>query len=128
MPSPRLSPSSSASASPSGPGSGPGSGSGSYSYGIPYVSPTKPAQSSIQANTSLAAVTCGNGDRWVFLQDINGQIRGAQYSSTAASWSVSSNAYSFGTPAPNTGVAASCGNASILGGGNPGLVVSRYLL
>ncbi|MCJ1471659.1 hypothetical protein MMC13_000299 [Lambiella insularis] len=117
---------SSAPASAPGSSSGSGSGldSGSYSYGVPYVSSAHPAKSSLQANTSLAAVTCDNGDRWVFLQDINGQIRGAQYSSSAGSWSVSSNAYNFAIPAPGTGLAASCSNASALGDGNPGLVIS----
>ncbi|MCJ1434315.1 hypothetical protein MMC27_003682 [Xylographa pallens] len=112
----------------SDPGSGSSSGSGSGSYGVPYISPTNAAKSSIQANTSLAAVTCDNGDRWVFLQDINGQIRGAQRSSSSASWSISSNAYSFGTPAPGTGVAASCSNASSLGANNPSLLVSGFSL
>ncbi|MCJ1403625.1 hypothetical protein MMC11_006848 [Xylographa trunciseda] len=118
--------SSPASASGSTSGSDPGSGSssGSGSYGVPYISPTNAAKSSIQVNTSLAAVTCDNGDRWVFLQDINGQIRAAQRSSSSASWSVSSNAYSFGTPAPGTGVAASCSNASSLGANNPSLLIS----
>ncbi|MCJ1322270.1 hypothetical protein MMC15_007618 [Xylographa vitiligo] len=120
----RASSSASASGSTSGSDPGSGSGSGSGSYGVPYVSPTNAAKSSIQVNTSLAAVTCDNGDRWVFLQDIKGQIRGAQRSSSSASWSISSNAYNFGTPAPGTGMAASCSNASSLGADNPSLLIS----
>ena len=122
--------SNSASSSGSSSGSSPGSdpGSGSSSYGVPYISPTNAAKSSIQVNTSLAAVTCENGDQWVFLQDMDGHIRGAQRSSSSASWSISSNAYSFGTPAPGTGVAASCSNTSSLGAGNPSLLVRKSSL
>ncbi|KAL9115552.1 MAG: hypothetical protein Q9187_007294, partial [Circinaria calcarea] len=42
-------------------------------------------------NTSIASATCLNGDRWVFFQDTNGYIRGAQYFLSASTWTVTSN-------------------------------------
>ena len=99
--------------------------SGPASSGLPYISPTSSAKESILHNTSMAAVSCGIGDRWVFLQDKDGLIRGAQFSASTSDWSVSSNAYSFQTASMGTTVAASCSNASAFGVGGPATVVSK---
>ena len=45
-----------------------------------------------------------------------------------ASWSTSSDGYSFGPPAPGTGIAASCNNESVLADGSPDIVVSELTL
>ena len=58
------------------------------------------------ANTSIAAVSCPNNDRWVFSQDLSGSIRAAQF--TNSTWSFASTSYNF-TPAKlGTALGASC--------------------
>ena len=47
--------------------------------------------STVLSNTSLAAASCPNGDRWVFLQDTQGNVRGCQYSISSSKWSVLPN-------------------------------------
>ncbi len=63
---------------------------------------------SFLANTSIAATSCPNSDRWVFSQDIAGDIRGAQHVHSNSIWSFPSTSYNF-TPA-KLGIAlgASC--------------------
>ena len=81
-------------------------------------------------NTSIASATCLNGDRWVFIQDKNGNIRGAQYSLSASTWSVTSNQTIEADAKIGTPLSASCVDipASVAAGSQflpPGLLVRK---
>lgn len=81
-------------------------------------------------NTSIASATCLNGDRWVFLQDTNGNIRGAQYSLSASTWSITSNQTIEADAKIGTPLSASCVDipASVAAGSQflpPGLLVRK---
>ncbi|MCJ1242397.1 hypothetical protein MMC14_010405 [Varicellaria rhodocarpa] len=73
-----------------------------------------PVRATIASNTSVAAASCDNGDRWVFLQDVVGNIRGAHFTFSTSRWTVASDALNFATPQLQTGLGASCANISAL--------------
>ena len=83
----------------------------------------------ILPNSSIAATNCFPSDRWVFLQDVGGAIRGAQYSLFASRWNTTSQELNF-TPAKlDTALSASCvnltDNLAIREGLKPGVYASK---
>lgn len=64
----------------------------------------------ILPNTSIAATSCVPGDRWVFIQDATGAIRGAQFTISNSTWSTKPQEFN-STPTSNgTALSASCVN------------------
>ena len=61
-------------------------------------------------NTLMAVTTCPEGDYWTFVQDSNGNIRGAQLSPLTSVWNVTSLYYNFTNVRPNSELTASCVN------------------
>ena len=59
-------------------------------------------------NTSLAAASCPNGDRWLFLQDTQGNVRGCSYSVSLAKWTVLPNTAIPTTAKLGSALGASC--------------------
>lgn len=69
---------------------------------------------SFLANTSIAATSCSNSDRWVFSQDIDGNLRGAQFIVSNSTWNLPSTSYNF-TPAKlGTALGASCFDVPVM--------------
>lgn len=62
----------------------------------------------ILPNTSIAATSCIPGDRWVFLQDVTGAIRGAQYSVSNSTWNTQPQQFNFAPTKVGTALSASC--------------------
>ena len=60
--------------------------------------------------TSIAATTCANEDRWVFMQDVAGNIRAAEYSTSNSSWTFATEQYNFTSAKLGTPLSASCVN------------------
>ncbi|MCJ1438483.1 hypothetical protein MMC27_007873 [Xylographa pallens] len=101
---------------------------------MPSVGPLNKADT-VLTNTSIAATTCPSGDRWVFLQDTNGTIRAAQYSSPTSSWSVTRIQPNQSPPKRNTSLSASCviippdlASNDLIPGLSPGLYISLIYL
>ena len=64
--------------------------------------------STLLDNTSLAAASCPNGDRWVFLQDTQGNVRGCLYSISSSKWTVLPNTTIPTTAKLGSALGASC--------------------
>lgn len=60
--------------------------------------------------TSIAATSCADEDRWVFMQDTVGNIRAAQYSNFNWSWRFATEQYNFTAAKIGTPLSASCVN------------------
>lgn len=58
----------------------------------------------------FAATTCADGDRWLFTQDVSGNIRAAQYSNSNSSWRFAPEQHNFTAAKPGTSMRASCVN------------------
>ncbi len=76
--------------------------------------------------TSLAAASCPNGDRWVFLQDVQGNVRGCQYSVSSSNWSVLPNTTIPATAKLGSPLGASCEDIEA-GLSSPNLNSGRYV-
>ena len=78
--------------------------------GIPYNASADQFKMShtILFNTSIAATHCMPNDRWVFLQDVTGTIRGAQFSVSTSSWNTTLQAFNFTPAMMGTALSASC--------------------
>ncbi|CAD6591448.1 MAG: hypothetical protein ASARMPREDX12_005172 [Alectoria sarmentosa] len=98
---------------------------------IPSITPnsstgTQDLTPIIVNNTSIAAASCPNGDRWVFLQDIQGNVRGCQYSVSSSTWSVLPNTTIPTTAKLGSALGASCEDVSA-SLSSPNLYSGRYI-
>lgn len=74
-------------------------------------------------STSVAAASCADGDRWVFMQDVSGNIRAAQYSSSNSSWQFAPEQQNFTAAKLGTSMGASCVNITE----DVGLALGNYV-
>ncbi|MCJ1385406.1 hypothetical protein MMC17_008529 [Xylographa soralifera] len=63
---------------------------------------------SLLNDTAIAATTCANGDRWVFLQDTAGIIRAFQNMALTSDWNKTSISFNFTNALVGTALSASC--------------------
>ena len=76
----------------------------SLTTGLPNGTPK------ILQQTAVAATSCADGDQWVFMQDIAGNIRAAQYSNSNSSWRFATEQHNFTAAKIGTPIGASCVN------------------
>ena len=62
----------------------------------------------VASNTAIAGTTCENGDRWIFVQDDTGQIRGMKSSFPSPSWESSAQVHNFTGVRAESPLSASC--------------------
>ena len=61
-------------------------------------------------STAFAATSCADGDRWVFMQDVAGNIRAAHYLGSDSSWTFIREQHNFTAAKAGTSMSASCVN------------------
>lgn len=66
--------------------------------------------SKLLQQTAIAATTCVDEDRWVFMQDIADNIRAAQYFQSGSNWNFSPNQHNFTAAKLGTSMSAFCVN------------------
>ncbi|MCJ1395582.1 hypothetical protein MMC18_008468 [Xylographa bjoerkii] len=71
-------------------------------------SPSVSSGYSLLNDTAIAATTCTNGDRWIFMQDTAGIIRAIQNLASTSEWNKTSTSFNFTTALVGTALSASC--------------------
>ena len=91
----------------------------------PITNSTFELSERIMLNTSIASTTCPNGDRWVFMQDQQNNVRAALRTSQSSAWQITTNATIPSTAKPGSPLGASCVQIPDNSNGNlsPGLLV-----
>ena len=75
--------------------------------------------------TPIATTTCADEDRWVFMQDVAGNIRAAHYSQSSSNWNFSPDQHNFTAAKLGTPMSASCVNITEEVGLDWGIYVSN---